>query len=271
MRQDGRVRRAVGPLLAVTVALVLADSAVVTLALPDILQHLDTTVAQVAWVLISFNLVLGLARGADGGGLRARGRAGPRRGRDRGVRRRVGMVRCGAVDRGADRGSVRAGARRRTGAGRVPRAPGRGVRRAPRDRHLDHGRRDRHGHRPVRWWAADTGVLLAGDLRGPGADRGARRSGGARGARRTRSRARPERSGAAPPGGASQPHPRLPLGGAHSGAVPAGPAPGRRLAALPGGRGHHRVRRTGRGARRPAAGSAPASRLPRSRSRWGAS
>lgn len=50
----------VGPLLAVTVALVLADSAVVTLALPDILRNLDTTVAQVAWVLISFNLVLGL-------------------------------------------------------------------------------------------------------------------------------------------------------------------------------------------------------------------
>jgi MFS family permease len=54
------VRRAVGPLLAVTVAMVLADSAVVTLALPDILRHLDTSVAQVAWVLISFNLVLGL-------------------------------------------------------------------------------------------------------------------------------------------------------------------------------------------------------------------
>ena len=54
------MRRAVGPLLAVTVALVLADSAVVTLALPDILRQLDTSVAQVAWVLISFNLVLGL-------------------------------------------------------------------------------------------------------------------------------------------------------------------------------------------------------------------
>jgi MFS family permease len=54
------VRRAGGPLLAVAVALVLADSAVVTLALPDILRHLDTSVAQVAWVLISFNLVLGL-------------------------------------------------------------------------------------------------------------------------------------------------------------------------------------------------------------------
>ena len=54
------MRRAVAPLLAVTVALVLADSAVVTLALPDILVHLDATVTEVAWVLISFNLVLGL-------------------------------------------------------------------------------------------------------------------------------------------------------------------------------------------------------------------
>ncbi len=54
------MRRAVAPLLAVTVALVLADSAVVTLALPDILRNLHTSVSQVAWVLISFNLVLGL-------------------------------------------------------------------------------------------------------------------------------------------------------------------------------------------------------------------
>lgn len=55
------MRRAVGPLLAVTVAIVLADSAIVTLALPDILQALDATVGEVAWVLISFNLVLALA------------------------------------------------------------------------------------------------------------------------------------------------------------------------------------------------------------------
>lgn len=54
------MRRTVGPLLAVTVALVLADSAVVTLALPDILRHLDASVGQVAWVLIAYNLVLGL-------------------------------------------------------------------------------------------------------------------------------------------------------------------------------------------------------------------
>jgi MFS family permease len=58
--EDDRVRRAVAPLLALTVALVLADSAVVTLALPDILVNLQTTVGQVAWVLIAFNLVLGL-------------------------------------------------------------------------------------------------------------------------------------------------------------------------------------------------------------------
>lgn len=54
------MRRAVSPLLLVTVALVLADSAVVTLALPDILLHLDASVGQVAWVLIAYNLVLGL-------------------------------------------------------------------------------------------------------------------------------------------------------------------------------------------------------------------
>lgn len=55
------MHRAVGPLLAITVAMVLADSAVVTLALPDILANLDASVGQVAWVLIAYNLVLGLA------------------------------------------------------------------------------------------------------------------------------------------------------------------------------------------------------------------
>lgn len=41
--------------------LVLADSSVVVLALPDIYRELDTTVAGVTWVLISFNLVMALA------------------------------------------------------------------------------------------------------------------------------------------------------------------------------------------------------------------
>ena len=141
----------------------------------------------------------GARRGADGGGLRAGRPADPRRCRHRGVRRRLGVVRGGAVDRGADRGSVRAGARRRAGAGRVPRAAGRRVRRAPRDRRLDHRRCDRHGHRPGRGWAAHAGVLVAGDLRGAGADRRAGGAGGARGARRTGPRARPAmlRSGTA--------------------------------------------------------------------------
>ena len=90
------MRRAVAPLLAVTVALVLADSAVVTLALPDILRHLDTTVGQVAWVLISFNLVLGLVAVPTAVVF---ARAQPRFftcRRHRGVRRLLGVVRAGA-------------------------------------------------------------------------------------------------------------------------------------------------------------------------------
>lgn len=55
------VRRAVVPLLGLTVGFVLADSAIVTLALPEILRRLGGTVGQVAWVLIAFNLVLALA------------------------------------------------------------------------------------------------------------------------------------------------------------------------------------------------------------------
>jgi predicted MFS family arabinose efflux permease len=54
------VRRAAVPLLALTVGFVLADSAIVTLALPEILRRLGGTVPQVAWVLIAFNLVLAL-------------------------------------------------------------------------------------------------------------------------------------------------------------------------------------------------------------------
>ena len=47
--------------LAIAVGLVLADSSVVVLALPEIYRELDTTVAGVTWVLISFNLVMALA------------------------------------------------------------------------------------------------------------------------------------------------------------------------------------------------------------------
>jgi MFS family permease len=47
--------------LAGAVGLVLADSSIVVLALPDIYRELDTGVVGVTWVLISFNLVLALA------------------------------------------------------------------------------------------------------------------------------------------------------------------------------------------------------------------
>ncbi len=44
--------------LAVAVGLVLADSSVVVLALPEIYRQLDVSVADVTWVLVAFNLVL---------------------------------------------------------------------------------------------------------------------------------------------------------------------------------------------------------------------
>jgi MFS family permease len=47
--------------LAFAVGLVLADSSVVVLALPQIYRELDTSVAGVTWVLVSFNLTLALA------------------------------------------------------------------------------------------------------------------------------------------------------------------------------------------------------------------
>lgn len=47
-------------LLGLGVGLALADSSVVTLALPDILRALDVTIPDVAWVLTGFNLVLAL-------------------------------------------------------------------------------------------------------------------------------------------------------------------------------------------------------------------
>ncbi len=47
--------------LAVAVGLVLADSSVVVLALPEIYRELDVSVTAVAWVLIAFNLVLAAA------------------------------------------------------------------------------------------------------------------------------------------------------------------------------------------------------------------
>jgi MFS family permease len=47
--------------LALAVGLALADSSIVVLALPEIYRELDTSVAGVTWVLVSFNLVMALA------------------------------------------------------------------------------------------------------------------------------------------------------------------------------------------------------------------
>jgi len=47
--------------LAIAVGIVLADSSIVVLALPEIYRQLDTSVAGVTWVLVSFNLVMALA------------------------------------------------------------------------------------------------------------------------------------------------------------------------------------------------------------------
>jgi MFS family permease len=58
MSETSRPRAAA---LALAVGLVLADSSVVVLALPQIYRELDTSVTAVTWVLVSFNLVMALA------------------------------------------------------------------------------------------------------------------------------------------------------------------------------------------------------------------
>jgi len=55
---SARRRRA---LIGLGIGLALADSSVVTLALPDILREFDVEIPQVAWVLTSYNLVLAVA------------------------------------------------------------------------------------------------------------------------------------------------------------------------------------------------------------------
>jgi predicted MFS family arabinose efflux permease len=67
MGHEGTVRRTViavsnrlprSGLLALAVALALADSSIVTLALPDMVRRFDVSIKDVAWVLVSYNLVL---------------------------------------------------------------------------------------------------------------------------------------------------------------------------------------------------------------------
>src|SRR4029453_19660161 len=54
-------RRARTVLLGLSVGLVLADSSVVTRALPRILAEFDVEIATLAWALTSFNLALALS------------------------------------------------------------------------------------------------------------------------------------------------------------------------------------------------------------------
>jgi MFS family permease len=56
-----RAPKAAVALLCLAVGIVLADSAIVTLALPSILREFGAEVSEVAWVLTGFNLVLALA------------------------------------------------------------------------------------------------------------------------------------------------------------------------------------------------------------------
>ena len=53
--------RTADAVLAFTVAIVLADSSIVTLGLPDVLRDFGASVSGVAWVLIVFNVVLAAA------------------------------------------------------------------------------------------------------------------------------------------------------------------------------------------------------------------
>src|SRR5688572_24148292 len=67
-------------LLAIAVGLVLADSSVVTLGLPDMLADLDATPTGVSWVLTGYNLTLALAAVPAALWRRGRRAAGPRAG-----------------------------------------------------------------------------------------------------------------------------------------------------------------------------------------------
>ena len=82
--------------LALAVGLVLADSSIVVLALPDIYRDFDTSIAGVTWVLVSFNLVMALA--AVPAALLAR-RAGPARAAAVGLAIFAGAgLACGVAD-----------------------------------------------------------------------------------------------------------------------------------------------------------------------------
>ena len=222
--------------LALAVGVVLADSSIVVLALPEIYRELNTSISGVTWVLISFNLVIALA--AVPAALVAR-RVGPGRTAAVGpgdLRRRRPRLRAGRRSLDPDRRPLRAGARRRrrghrgagaaAGDGRLGAAGGDrlGRRRGDRRRAGTGGRRPAHRAR-----------LLAVDLPDPGAG-GAGRRGADPLRRQTRGGDRDHRNGGAPD------RPTAPLGESGAGdglggdrrrALPARPAADRRLAPEP--------------------------------------
>ena len=98
----------------VTVAagLVLADASIVTLALPELLRALDTTVEGVAAVIAVYTGVLALALLPAERVVRRLGRGARRGARLRAVRARVGRLRGGGHAAGAAGGARDPGARR---------------------------------------------------------------------------------------------------------------------------------------------------------------
>ena len=159
-------------LIAIAAGLALADASIVTLALPELLSELDTTVQGVAAVLGVYTVVLAVAlipRGAARPAHRARG---PGRGRSGALRRGVGALRRVQRPRAAARRARRAGGRRRRRVDRRFRAAvARGRRRPDRAAAVARRRRARQRVRPRARRRADRGLLVAGDLLRAGADR----------------------------------------------------------------------------------------------------
>ena len=134
-------------LLAIAVGLVLADSSVVTLGLPDVLADFDATPTGVSWVLTGYNLVLALA--AVPAALLAAAHRRARRGRAAAV---AGLLVFAAASlvcalsrlaRAARRGALRPGPGRR----------GRGLRGARRSWSARRGDRARGRSRSGAWQA----------------------------------------------------------------------------------------------------------------------
>ena len=137
-------------LLGLGVGLALADSSIVTLALPKILGDLDVSITSVAWVLTSFNLVLAVVAVPAAYVSRRR----PREAFGAGVVVfALASLRCGLAP-SFDvlvGGALRAGGRRRAARHRRPRSPvaGRGKRRGGAAR-VGRGGRPRSGSRSSR-------------------------------------------------------------------------------------------------------------------------